>query len=272
MNWNQLKNVIIVWLIILNIVLLGTLSWLERSNGYIPRETAENAVQVLKDHGVTVDIQKIPTQIDRLGNIPMKAAAWDKENFARTFLGKNFETHKEADTGTEVFEADGEIIRLNGGYLKYYSGREPEGDPSGSMWAFVERTLRQGGVSVKGAKIYKKDDHTRVYREQYAGKNFFEGKLTIVADKSGIVSIEGFWMVEAGSASQSDEVRPVTEVFAQFLQERTPSSEPVEITAITLGYSVLLGEPSVNYSEAVAIPTWRITTSDGKEYYYDARG
>ena len=68
-----------------------------------------------------------------------------------------------------------------------------------------------------------------------------------------------------------ENVKPVTEALAQFLNDANRPATPLTIARIKLGYSVLLGESEVNYSQASAIPVWQITTEDHKEYYFDAR-
>ena len=271
MSWRILKNVMIGILIVINVVLLATLYRVESDNTTLPKETVDNAVTVLKNHGITVDPALIPVKNESMGLLPMAAAVSDPERFADIFLGADREHTKEEETGTDVYQKDAQTVRLNGGYLKYYSGREAVGIPGEEGWRAAEERLKAGGVRFPDAQYSVKDENTRIYREYSKGKSFFEGRLTVIADAQGIVSVEGFWMLPTGAAYAAGEVQPVTEILAQFLRDPERSPESTQITGITLGYSVLLGGAEVNYREATAVPAWRITTGDSRAYYYDAR-
>lgn len=271
MSWRILKDVMIGILLFINVVLLATLYWVESDNTILSKENVEHAVSVLGKGGITVDPSIIPVKTESLGLLPMVAAVSDHEKFANAFLGSGWDYQKEETSGTDVYQKNEHIVRLNGGYLKYYSTRSAEGEPTEEDWIDVEKKLEEAGVPFHGAYYYPKDANTRVYREQVKGKNFFEGRLSVVADKEGIVSVEGFWMVPSGAAFSAEEVQPVTEIFAQFLRDSDRNAASTQITGITLGYSVLLGTSEVNYREATAIPAWRITTGDARAYYYDAR-
>ena len=271
MSWRVLKDVMIGILLLVNVVLLATLYYVESDNRTLSKETVEHAVSVLSKNGITVDSSLIPIKTESLGVLPMTAAVNDPDRYANAFLGDGWSHRREEETGTDVYEKDANTVRLNGGYLKYYSSRTPESAPSEEVWKNAEEKLFAAGVRLKDARYYEKDENTRIYQAYPDGKNFFEGRLTVMADGKGITSVEGFWMVPSGSSYAVEEVQPVTEIFAQFLRDPERHKESKEITGITLGYSVLLGGAEVNYREATAIPAWRITTGDSRAYYYDAR-
>lgn len=271
MSWGKLKNVLIGMLILLNIVLLTTLHWIQTANTTLSPETVKNAVKVLNNHGISVEASLIPTRNEALGNLSMRMAVGDPEDAALAFLGESYYHTKETGTGTDVYTKDGQTVRVNGGYIKYYSRRNPEGTPEEAVWKQAEETLRTCGISLEDARMETVGEQRRIYCQRYQGKDFFEGRLSVVADASGIVTVEGFWMVTNGSPYAAEEIQPVTEVFGQFLKDPNRKTESAQIVNIQLGYSVLLGDETISYSEATAIPTWEITTNDGEHYYYSAR-
>ena len=271
MSWGKLKNIIIGMLIVLNAILLGTLHWIQTDNTVLSPETVNHAVKVLNNHGITVEAPLIPTKNEAMGNLPMRMAVSSPDEAAVAFLGENFYHTKESGTGTDVYTKDGQTVRANGGYIKYYSGREPEGAADEAAWREAEETMQRSGISLDDARMETVGDQTRRYCQRYQGKDFFEGRLLVTADANGLVSVEGFWMVPNGSMYAAEEIQPVTEVFGQFLKDPNRKAESTQIVDIRLGYSVLLGGENVNYSEATAIPTWEITTNDGQHYYYSAR-
>lgn len=271
MNWGRMKNVMIFFLLAVNIVLLVTLYSLESANTTLTKEEISDAVRVLENHGITVDTSVIPTKSESLGNLPMIAAVEDHEQFATVFLGTTYEHVKEPDTGTHVYTFGERTIRVNGGYVKYYSGRESGEIPSEDTWKSVKERIEESGIDLSAAAEIRVSEYVAVYRQQYKGKEFFEGALTVTADEKGIVSIEGFWMIPGGSAYDEEPLGMATDAFTKFLKDEARATSSTEITGISLGYSVLLGESAINFSEATAIPVWRLATSDGMVYYYDAR-
>lgn len=271
MNWGKMKNVMIAFLVVLNLILLTVLYAVESDNTTLSAEEVKNAARVLRNHGISVNEEMIPTRRVEMGNLPMVAATQSHEKFVTVFLGTTYEHQREEDTLTNVYTFGEKTVRLNGGYIKYYSGREAGEVPSEDLWRSVRNKIEDAGISLKDAVETKSSEYERRYLQQYKGKDFFEGNITVTADKSGILSVEGFWMVPGGKEFGKESVSSVTEAFSAFLQDEERDKKSVEITDITLGYSVLLGEEQINFSEATAIPVWRLTTSDGKSYYYDAR-
>ncbi len=271
MNWERMKNVMIVFLVAVNLVLLVTLYSVETANTSLSKEAVANAVRLLENHGIRVDETVIPSKSESMGTLPMIAAVDSHERFATVFLGTTYEHQKEAETGTHVYTYDGRTIRLNGGYVKYYSGREQGGAASEEIWRSAKARLEESGIDLSSAIESRVSDYETVYRQQYKGKSFFEGILTVTADESGILSVEGFWMIPGGAPYDKEYVGLATDALSAFLKDQTRLASSVEITDISLGYSVLLGESEINFSEATAIPVWRLATADGMMYYYDAR-
>lgn len=271
MNWEKMKTVMIAFLVIVNFILLGVLYRVESDNTALSQEEVTYAARVLKNHGILVDESIIPTRSETMGSLPMVAATQSHEQFVTVFLGTTYEHQKEQESGTNVYTFGEKTVRLNGGYVKYYSGREKGEAPSEDIWRSVRNKIKEAGISLSDAVEIPVSEYEVRYRQQYKGKDFFEGNITVTADKSGILSVEGFWMVPGGSAFNKEKVGVVTQAFTAFLNDETRAKSSMEITDIALGYSVLLGETEINFSEATAIPVWRLTTSDGKVYYYDAR-
>ncbi len=258
MIWYRMKTVLIFLFLAINLFLLGLLGaeWL--SVRQTEKETVEAAVSLLQKNGITVSA-KVPHQTQKLATLTLQNPKADAENFATGILGGR------AVRMGDAWRREGrEVTFLERGF-RYESGKARVSAERGSVSA-MRTALTEMGISMEHADGVLENGAV-LFVQKIEGVRLFDFYLRVYPAADGTVAaMEGIWAEITAKSQEKARIRSAADALLMFLRE---AQNTKTVTSITCGYAVLLTENG--YRTADAVPTWRIETEEGAQYFYDAR-
>lgn len=274
MDWSGAKNWLIALFAGLNIFLIIMLISVSTHSAKLEKQVIEDTVKILENSGISVDMSAIPDKIPKLNSVEVSNAIADKDSFAELILGGEY---KKIDGG---YSAGDKVLRFSQSKFFYSNASPDEGydDISeGNAAVKVSSFLSKIGLAIETAD-YKTSYKNGVYTVELSQKldkyPLFDSYLKVTVLKEGISSVEGSWFYVSDDQSNvktsATRVSPATAALIDFIaDEKRKANKSDKITEITIGYTA--GESSEYQAFAAAVPVWRIKTSDGHYYYFDAR-
>ncbi len=269
MYWSKVKTALIALFALINIFLVITIIYNSAKDRKEERRMIESAVSVLQKNNIEVSVDQVPEKTEKMKVIAVQSYTYDKQELAKKLVGA--ETAVETRGAYSRFE-DGERSLSVKNNLFYFE------DKSSSPVQVDEQTVKSTTGQLADLGFDMTDVYTKVssgeieYTALLDGREIFANNLRVVPGQNGPASIGGSWITVIQGEEKKFEVSPAYIALLNFLRDDDrPTNRPVKITAIELGYSVMLGIAEVDYITADAVPTWRIEINNGIDFFYDAR-
>lgn len=256
MNLGKVKTFLIVLFLGINIYLI--ISSFLSARFFIDGKTIDNTAKLLKSNQITVDKDLIHTSFANLKNI-------DTNNIVYTKRFKEANKDGIFETKNDTFFCEREF---NGIYN--LSDRRIKKE--------IEKILESSGFETEHMKYGKITDKngkkTYTIRCFVKGYEIFDSfiKVTVSDNK---FSLKGSWYEplseDIKSRSGSRDIKYVTSILLSMLQnEEIMKSRPFTIESVDYGYLSGTSYGGGAHVTTSALPFYRIRTSLGKVYYYDA--
>lgn len=274
MNWSKAKNWIIVLFIGLNIFLIAKLVLISINSSTIDKDIIEKTVSVLNSNGIKISEEHIPNKIPKLNSVEVTNSIYDKDIFAKSLLGNNFQKHFDS------YSAENKALQFSKSSFLYTNTAPNEDFSSLTKEKAADLTsafLSKANIFTDSAvsSVMEKDGiYTVKYNQKLDKYPLFDSYITVTLSKSGITSIEGNWFSASNDQSSiktaATRITPATSALIDFISDPSRIENGSDaIIEISLGYTA--GDDSEYHTHAAAIPVWQIKTSDNNYYYFDAR-
>lgn len=262
MQWDKVKNVLIVILLAVNLFLLGNLGFQYHQRVSRAAELNSHVRTLLAESGVTLDESFRLPDDKVLPPLTLDRSRADEERVARAMLGADMQ-RTEREDGTVLFESDLGEVAWNGDGTVQGHARDTRGAPEGVRQAEqrLRASIRDWGLLDKGDSI-----------------SFAEGVATLTGPVAGLpvhnrslqltyegetVSLTGFWSFGTPYTTARETV--VNCAAADALLAFAASTPDIgQIQEMTVGYR--LQQDSGRRLQLT--PTWKIRTSE-HEYLVD---
>ncbi len=275
MNWSGAKNWLIILFLGINIFLVFTLIKINTQSSVIDRQTIEDTADILKKSNITVSADIIPNSLPKLGTIDVYNSVTDTDELAQKILGESYGKTGEYSyiSGSKRLGFDGDMI--------YFSDENPTQNipVTDAAYAqnYVTKMLRDYGFNMDSAitSTQSSDGLYSVFVTQKIDRYaLIDSCFTVKLSKNGIHSFEGSWFCPSGGqdmfSGDSARARSIITVLFEFVRDGArENAGSNEIVSIDLVY--ITGDKQTYHKHSTAMPMWHIRSSDGKEYYYDAR-
>lgn len=270
MDWKRAKTILIWMFIILNIILAAAL-YRDIKGGEIPQRTIENTRQILEQNNVLIECP-IPKYMGNDYILQYDETVLDRTKIANVLLGDNYS--KKTDTtyekGTEslVFTGDSAFEYKDAGSNKKIYTQSRNG-----MDVYVKELSKKLGIPFND---FRQDDFYTptsgdisrvVYKGVYKGYTVFDNYIDVEVGKTGLKSIKYHYKKPMNITSREDiKVIPAYEI----LITRITKYPGIIIRDVDIGFK---GYTEVDKDTKTLYEglSWRIKTSDGKEFYFNAR-
>ena len=270
MYWYKVKNVLIILFALINVFLLGAIAVGNAEKKREEERLSESLVKVLENSKVQIDRELIPQTAPRLSTKQVENRVEPDAEFASLVLGGNAEIRYD-DSGNLYYAFGGGKLYLANGRLHYYNTSfSGDGDVSESAVAAAKEMLRKIGAPMADYRNEIQGD-TVVFTMYIDGVPLFGNTLNVKMAGNKVGELWGYIIINTAYSGTQTRLRSAADVLLEFLQDSSRGTENVTVTAIELGYSVLAQGTDVDFKTADAIPTYRVQTDDGREFYYDAR-
>ena len=132
----------------------------------------------------------------------------------------------------------------------------------------VTRLGLDSGMNVDSHVQKNGVNYTVTFNQVYEGNNVLDTVLVFEYSENSTIRIYGEnWLCDSVSDGGIATIRAVTEILVNFAVS-IEHEKPAVLTEIKLGY--FIGDRGGEKSTVWVAPVWRLTTEDGKKYYYDA--
>lgn len=275
MNWSRTKTWLILLFVGINLFLLCTLAKENIAQSTISEQMVTDTVAVLARNGISVDAQLIPRKMPSLSAVEVLNTVTDQKAFAKALLGGT-PMH---DAETNQYMRSTSILLIDGDTIKYMNLKPSQNDvytDTQSAIDYAKAFFEKAGYDMSKARVAVEKQHNSetelVFTQRLDSYPLLDSQLRITVTRQGVSEASGCWFYmsddQSGGSGARGRVKEITSVLIDFISDAYRAGSSTEITDITLGYTT--GEKSNYHKSVSAMPSWRITTSDGREYYYDA--
>lgn len=275
MNWSRTKTWLIVLFIGINLFLIFTLVKENIAQSTISEKMVADTVAILARNGITIDEQIIPRKMPALSAVAVHNSIANQKTTAESMLGGK-PNYKPDDNqymrSTSVVQFSGDTFNfhnINPAQKNLY--KNPE-----EATAYAKAFLEKAGMNTDKAQITIVSDNggeiKLLFTQRLDSYPLMDSQLEVTVTPGGISTASGCWFYmadeQSGRGSAGGRVKEITSVLIDFISDSYRAGSSTQITDITLGYTT--GNKSSYHKSVSAMPSWRITTSDGRVYYYDA--
>lgn len=269
MYWYKVKNLLIVLFAVINLFLIGFII-----NGHFTRraefENRQNALnKALTANNIMVDKSLFSYETKTVKTTTAENIIPRSQNLPEIFLGGEYETIVENDI---VKYVSGECTVYTDKGKLYYTDKSLKSDhkllPSATEDAI--KLLSGFGIDTSSATPSVVGD-TIMFVYKFDDMSLFENSLSVKMSGNKISEINGYVININNEKVSQVQIRSVADILIDFIQDIRRPDKNITIKSVTLGYSILLADSSVDFKNTEIIPTYKITTDKNTSYFYDAR-
>lgn len=282
MNWSKVKTILITLFLITDILLGTAIIVAEHKATSIKPEIIDATVNLLANRGITVSRDIIPTKIPDASYIEAVNSISGYDEFAERINRDNPE--KLSDT---TYKNKFGILEFSGDTFSYKTFSEKTEFDDIMAKGDYERRAKEMASGYFNSLFNNPTADVSSEKIEYGYRVTFTGKykslpifcseitmtvtghnISEVSDSNGVSNMSGSWFTPTGVTTDAGDLKSITGILIDFMAQRD-DNEPVEITDLTLGYTVF--DSGIYHKSATLVPAWRITLSDGTTYFMDAR-
>ena len=270
MYWYKVKTLLIYMFAAINIFLIVFIL-----QGRVRQEMAEkkeiqSLVEVLNINGISANEDIFLKDSEPVKTAQVENLVPGGEEAAKLMLGEGFAQETD-EVGNTIYTGGGKILSVSGGKLYYYdSNLVSDAKLSEEKISLAAEKLKSYGVDVSSAKGAALGDKI-VFTYYFDNLPLFENTLYVKMSGESICEVGGYMIGMKAQEGAQTRVAPPKKALISFLQDKNRKEGAQKILSVSLGYSALLADSSVNFKITETIPTYKITTDNYNVYYYDAR-
>lgn len=275
MNWSKAKNIIIIFLIFLNIILMLGLTYNTDKNKLSVKE--ENAItKLLNQNNIQIQTE-IPKDYSPMPTISLVYKQQDITELKTIFFGNSEDVKYSVEFDSNILKKDNITLTIKNNMIEYINL-----DNAGNLDEFSEddakkvveqliktnlkpqfRNYKFGSLSTNNNKYYL------VYYNFYNKYKFFDNYIVFCIANQGIESIKIKQYDIAGSLGINKEICSVDEALLTFMYEILKThKDSIIINKIELGY--IVQEEAKKGIDGRIIPCYKISIQGDKSIYINA--
>jgi len=273
MFWSKVKTILIVLFVFVNIFLLTMLLISNSESSSISKETISDTVYLLGMNGIEVNPAIIPVSIGSGSVCDIRSAVQSGGAFADVvFKAGNYTV-----SGATYKSVNGELTFVNGNVNLEFK-IPPKSYPNLDTKGIIAQILRDYKLDTK--HIFIKDiitstvgDRIKVsIGQRFAQRDFIGIGLEIYISKSGLGRLVGSQVASDITSYKPLLLKPITATLAEFIKNKDKTvGNQIKIQSISEGYYINHEDFKSEHKSIQAVPCYKIKTSEGRTYLYDAR-
>lgn len=283
MNWSRVK-VILIAIFLLTDIFLAWKTYEAFRGAQISADVIASTRQILHEKEISLKCD-IPQKIPRLNWMLFLNEKPDREVFSKIFLDTGDVAGVMTDSG-EKFQVGARTLLLGSNGTVSYSENRPGIVKEGMETAAAEKSVRNylkkyySNISefvFDRFEHYTNGDWFFGFVGRYGGSSvIFDNYINVKISSNGDINIESFYIKPLGPTHESRDIIPVNEILLMsFVKDVKNLGKDIVISDIKLGYLAVidkedLSRGGVKSGNIQSAPSWRIRTTDGGEYFYNA--
>ena len=253
MQWSKIKNIVILILLAVNLLLLAQVGYREAESARYRREAREEAVALLTNNGIQVDLAILPED-PKLGPMRCERDSGSEAALAAALLG----SAAEQEDGSYAGEKGKLWLYSSGDFTAALGpGAYPLGERTAeSLSALVMEKL---GFEGEVLSTVEADGVTTVrMRQSWEGTPIFSCEAALVFEGGELKSIRGKRLPGTPVSVAGESAMTVTTALVRFLSGVTENGYVrSEVRGLTMGYEM---EAVPTSSTFKLTPVWQIET------------
>lgn len=243
MKWSSIKNIMVWFLIFMNLAMLAIIATTSIKKAYIPQEVISSSLSVIRQSGFEIANDIFPEKY--YSRPTYKAQFYSASDLSELFFKKQIPFRTEGDS--LVGMQGRSVLTVNDNFFSYDSGYAASEDFSSKD---LRRALEKTGFDMHGA-VY--DEETGYFYKMYNKANLFNMSLEAKLDSDGeICFVKAHWpksLIEG-------EKRKLSFIGSSAkLKNAFPDGGKIE--SIELGYSL----NSLGGDTFLFTPAWRVNVN-----------
>lgn len=239
MNWSKIKNIMIFFLIAMNIAMLGFITMSSVRDAAIPENVIDASLKVMADENFKCDSTLFPRKSYNLPRLDVKF--YTATELSDLFFLKQL-AFRTVD-GSLVAREDRATLTVSENHFLYESGYDADDSFSSNR---VKRALQEAGINMRGSVYDEKED---CFYFMYKDVNLFNMYLRAKLDSDGeLCYVTAQWPSKISALEDRDV--SFTQVITK-LSSAFPDGGTVQ--AIEAGYALHSSGSKYFFS-----PAWRV--------------
>lgn len=243
MNWIKLKNLMLWFLIFMNIILIFIISISTLKEKNMPDNVVNAGIELLEKDGFTCKKEVFPKNYETLPSL--SAQFYTANELSDIFFGTQVAFKTEKNSLIAVY--DDKTLTVTGNYFLY----ETNNDAVNSSDLAILSKLKKLGLDMRGATY---DSKTGYFYKMHNHLNLFNIYLQAKLDDDGEICYLSAHWPQIISASDSKHLSFTSEVLK--IKKHFPDGG--NITNIELGYSMQY----IRKDKYTFSPAWRVTVDN----------
>lgn len=267
MLWSRAKTIMLVFLLCINILLLGVLLKSEHKRRRIPDDVISSCAEILEKRGIEIDAEIIPKYAETAYRYTVENHIADYETFAENILGEDI-TKTEDGYAAENGEISfcGDVF-----HIRFYDGFET-GDKHRAPAEKLRAYLARAGIDTSGAQAEVTNDANGIFTvtlgKQIDGAPLFDCEITANFCGRKITEIYGSWFEEISGGAASYETESAPGLLVGYAASGgLPAG--MQITGVKFGYRV--NEDGVYHMQSTLTPVYELLGENGEKFYIEAK-
>lgn len=175
MNWSKIKNIMIFFLIAMNIAMLSFIAMTSLRDASVPEDVISSSLMVMQRDGVRCDREVFPSKRLTLPRLSVKF--FSASELSELFFSKQLAFRTVDDS--LVARDESATLTVSKNYFLYKSGYDADSSHSAKK---VKRALQKAGINMSGSVYDKKED---CFYFMYKDVNLFNMYISAKLDSDG---------------------------------------------------------------------------------------
>lgn len=273
MDWKKAKNYTIIFLLILNIVLLG-LNIIKLNKYKLSQGQKKAITSVLNRSNMTVECD-IPVFFRPLPQLTLKSSGYDAIELQNIFFDSVNDIKRTEEFGNTIFLSGERTLTISGNNAFYENSEGTEGFELNekNAEAAVEKYLKaikNRFDSVKLSQSIINDDCIiLIYDQYFYNMPVFNNSIVFTVYDGGEVSCDFSYFSPVQMTGEKTDICSADEalfVFYKGIKDMTDGNNPIKIVKMELGY--FTEEYMETNTSLTAVPHYRICVEGEEKPYY----
>lgn len=269
MNWTKVKVILIILFALINLVLAGVLYSKNTDDSRFSEQTIDEIKDILEKNNIEVPDRFVTSETENM----LIPEATPIMSYDSAFVKKLKSTAQLNEKGD--FITDDTAVSVYEDVVHFENAAEPVSESTNENEARLaaEKYFSGFGIDISGcfeSAVKNGSTFTLKYTQKYQNFDIFGSSAEIFMSGGEVESANVTWYEISDEHIQSAKTVSPAEALLYFAADKTRGGKSCAVRAVTLGYTAQ-SETGANIRNTQLIPSAKITTDIGSEFFYDIR-
>ena len=273
MDWKKTKTIMIIFIVIVDILLLGYITYDKLNIRKMDYNMSQTTTQLLKSKGILVDSQILVDayKIKTAKNVYADNIISNYEEFAKHILQDDVKKISDneyiSDKGKIIFKGDFFDASANENeYLQKVEITKANAPKT------AQKYLERIGVNTDNITKTVIEENEKFYFSIYANIDrfpVFKVGINVLMTKDGIKEVYGKWYNVNNYNREQIELKPISGVMVEFMNKVLNNGTNININSVDFGY--LSPDDNIHHESIMMTTAWKILYDEKEAVFIKAR-